>query len=445
MNRKEKYIEDIINVEFIEKQFLASFTISFVNLITIVALATDLPKNFISIFTTLLCSLPALVKYIIIKKYKLGEISFTDCYHKSVQLSIYGPIAWALNTLFIIWCRPYYDIVTFTLFIILLATLVSSPVTLTTHQKLFKIFTISYSSIFFIYSLERFIYTKENIYLVLLSLMIINYLYITKQRKVLFAEIFKRIQSEFEIKESLEALERETLKTFHAARLSSIGEMSESMAHEINNPLMIIQAAAKQMTRLDSSNISLDTVHHKSDKILHASERISRIILSLKAISHIEDKTKIQEINIFELIENIKLLYVEKFTSHNIAFHILGDDKLSLNISPGHITQVLINLINNAFDALVKYDREDSFIKIVFEKNLDQKIIIRVLNSGPTIPPEIALKLFSPFYTTKQDSHKLGLALSMSKAFIEQMGGDLSYEEHQGLTAFKLVLNISKS
>jgi C4-dicarboxylate-specific signal transduction histidine kinase len=104
------------------------------------------------------------------------------------------------------------------------------------------------------------------------------------------------------------------------------------------------------------------------------------------------------------------------------------------------VTQVLMNLINNAADAV--YDLTEKWIRLSWQQAEDT-LVIRVMDSGRGIPPEILVKMMQPFFTTKELGKGTGLGLSISKAIVENHGGQLLYEEHSGHTSFKVELKVA--
>jgi C4-dicarboxylate-specific signal transduction histidine kinase len=107
---------------------------------------------------------------------------------------------------------------------------------------------------------------------------------------------------------------------------------------------------------------------------------------------------------------------------------------------PGQLTQVLMNLINNAADAI--HGLSEKWIRLSW-KQVKDNLVIRVMDSGRGIPPEILVKIMQPFFTTKELGRGAGLGLSISKAIVENHGGQLVYEEQSGHTSFRVELKVA--
>jgi len=102
------------------------------------------------------------------------------------------------------------------------------------------------------------------------------------------------------------------------------------------------------------------------------------------------------------------------------------------------IAQVLLNLLLNAFDAVVE-DPGEKWVRVEV-KTEDGAVMFCVVDSGPGISPEIKARIMEPFFTTKPVGKGTGLGLSLSKAFIEEHGGELTVSERENHTCFSFVL-----
>jgi signal transduction histidine kinase len=437
---KINYINNVLESEYLIKSYSAASTYLAVNTTIFLVLAINFQQNWPFLISTIIVFIPTYLKTKIAKKFIDKQISTSEAFLQSSKVSMLGMPLWALNALLIIWQHSYSDLISITVFILTLATISASPISLSSHKKLFLTFNISYALSLITYSIERFFFTNDKVYLIIFFLMVVNFVYTLRQRKWLYEETIKRVSYEWELRKSFEALKEETAKTFHAARLSSIGEMSKSMAHEINNPLMIIQGLAKQLIRLAENPInSEEQIKDKSQKVLHASERIAHIVASLKAITETEEKSENVVFNVPDLLTEIVDFYKEKALSSNIHLNMINNGPVYVNWSPGHFTQILVNLLNNSFEAIHENRTTHPKIDVILEiKNED--IFVRVANSGPIINSDTQKNLFEPFFTTKQKNNKLGLGLSISKSFATQNQADLFYENKMGFNTFTLKL-----
>jgi signal transduction histidine kinase len=105
------------------------------------------------------------------------------------------------------------------------------------------------------------------------------------------------------------------------------------------------------------------------------------------------------------------------------------------------ISQALLNLLQNAFEAALEGDGE-RWVRLEVE-NGDDSVAVSVIDSGPGIPPELRSRLGDPFFTTKPVGKGTGLGLSLSKAIAEDHGGNIEYSDDHGHTRFSLVLPLA--
>jgi C4-dicarboxylate-specific signal transduction histidine kinase len=242
------------------------------------------------------------------------------------------------------------------------------------------------------------------------------------------------------VAERTSELENQILKNVHASRLVAVGEVASGIAHEINNPLMVINGQILKIKRQIKEG-HFEEIEQPLSKISLMSERIVKIIKGLKLISRDGHKDPMNEFSFATMIEEIKLLTEMKIKSLDIDFsvnmpqtidHIYGREV--------QISQVLVNLINNSFDAISA--QEEKWIRIEV-LDLNETIQVSVTDSGRGISKDLQDKIMNPFFTTKEVGKGTGLGLSISKGIIKDHGGDFYYNSHCPNTQF--VFTISKS
>ncbi len=221
-----------------------------------------------------------------------------------------------------------------------------------------------------------------------------------------------------------EQLEIEREKTVQNAKMASLGEMSASIAHEINNPLSVIQLNnSRLMEKLKIESLSPDSIILALEKNKSAVERINKIIKSLLRISRNAAHEDIQEFSAKSMMDQVLSLCSQKLKYSNIDLTVsIPPDDIYLESSITQISQVLINLINNAHDAIA--NKSEKWIKVEFLGNDEFSFVqCSVTDSGHGIPKDIAGKIMRPFFTTKDVGKGTGLGLSISKEIIENLGG----------------------
>ncbi len=236
-------------------------------------------------------------------------------------------------------------------------------------------------------------------------------------------------------------LNNERAKSTHASKLSTLGEMASGIAHEINNPLTIIRGYLKMIEYMViEKNISREEILDSIKKSQKATERTSKIVASLKYFSRDASLDPFEKKSVSEIIDdtlNFCQARLEKQNVHlEIKYEIEGTD---LNCRPVEISQILLNLILNSFDAVRALVPERKWLKVIVSEDKDN-IQIRVLDNGEGISDEIRPKLFEPFNTSKPAGEGTGLGLSISKNIARSHFGDLTLESAAHPTTFLLTL-----
>jgi two-component system sensor histidine kinase DctS len=180
-------------------------------------------------------------------------------------------------------------------------------------------------------------------------------------------------------------------------------------------------------------------------QIADNSHRIKKIIEGLQYFAHEDSDMHRVNSSLSSIVNEVLNLCSEKLKNHNVVFINKQNDfrnDPAIYCHPVQISQVLLNLINNAHDAVL-FSKEKH---IELESSIREKeVILRVSDSGPGIPLEIRDKIFEPFFTTKTIGSGMGLGLSISKGIIESHGGRIELNTHGGLTTFLVFLPLSES
>ncbi|MGZ3787754.1 MAG: CHASE domain-containing protein [Bacteriovorax sp.] len=242
-------------------------------------------------------------------------------------------------------------------------------------------------------------------------------------------------------KEAEAALNSQREKLMAQAKLSSLGEMAGGIAHEINNPLAIIIGKTTQLKR-KLKNQSEDIVSNDLSVIENTSKRISSIIKGLSAFSRNAENDKMEKVLVPTLIQDTLELSRERFRFHSIHIKFDPDscEKIYVLGRASQLLQVLINLLNNAYDAVENLSEKWVEINVSSHKGI---CTISVTDSGNGIPPAILEKMATPFFTTKPIGKGTGLGLSISKSIVEEHRGKLYYDGSSSHTRFVIELPIA--
>ena len=232
----------------------------------------------------------------------------------------------------------------------------------------------------------------------------------------------------------------------HRARINMIGEMISGIAHEVNQPLaMIVNYTGGCLEYLQREKGVSPKILQMMQRAFDQAERAGKIIHRLKEFLRKGTLQK-ESLNINSTIRDAISLVSGVLRDAKINLKLELADKLPLVCADKiQVEQVVLNLVNNAVDAMM--DASWLFRKITIKtqislKNSDQ-LEIRVLDTGPGIAPEIADKIFDPFFTTKETG--MGVGLSISATILEVHGGRISLDrEYRDGTAFIITLPISR-
>ncbi len=241
-----------------------------------------------------------------------------------------------------------------------------------------------------------------------------------------------------EHKNALHLLEIERNKNILSSRVATLGEMVGSIAHEICNPLAVIMGRiyiAKEKVKKGSPPEELLSEFEKIEKTI---QRISKIIQGLRSLSGGLHADADEEVLLKDLIEDSLDLCRSRFEDYDIQLRVQPPpESLQLFCRPVQIVQVLVNLLNNAHDAV--FLCLEKWVDISwFETSSGVAIIIK--DSGPGIPPQFRDKITMPFFSTKEVGQGCGLGLSISKKIMQEHEGVLSLVEEAQHTTFMIEL-----
>jgi C4-dicarboxylate-specific signal transduction histidine kinase len=239
-------------------------------------------------------------------------------------------------------------------------------------------------------------------------------------------------------KRAEEALSQAHRELTHVARVTMMGELAASIAHEVNQPLGAVVANA---------NACLHWLKHQPPKLDEAQESVRQIILDGNRGSEVvtgirkllrKEPPHGAPLKINEVAqEMIALLQAEL---REVTVEILLEDDLAFAVADRvQLQQVLLNLIMNAVEAMKSVSDRPRVLRIVTKRDSGSLILVAVQDSGPGLNPEQTRKLFDPFYTTKPQG--LGMGLSICRSIIERYGGRLWAESNEDSGAtFKFTL-----
>ncbi len=225
----------------------------------------------------------------------------------------------------------------------------------------------------------------------------------------------------------------------NASKLSAIGEMAGGIAHEINNPLAVIQGKAVKVRKLIQKGAATpENSVEELRKIENTVLRIFKIIKGLSSISRGSEADPLAPSSAAAVVQDTLELCQERFKNHSVNLSVEVVDDVQILCRPAQISQILLNLLGNAFDAVELYD--EKWVQVKIQRGTTHNIEIRVIDSGKGIPRDIADKLMQPFFTTKAVGKGTGLGLSISSNIAKGHRGRLYIDDRAPNTTFVLEL-----
>ncbi len=217
-------------------------------------------------------------------------------------------------------------------------------------------------------------------------------------------------------------------------QLQSAGRVAAEIAHQIKNPLAIITNASYSLQKsmaAEGKKSALQQIQIIRDEV----ERADRIITELMGYAQLAEG-KVEKLNVIEELNRAVDSVFPKGTHEKIK--VVKDfdfDLLSLQMQQRHLSEVFVNLLTNAREAMHGEGR----IKIMARNAQNYTVVITFEDSGPGIPPEKIVKIFEAYFTTKEKGSGLGLAIARQN--VEIYGGTLTVESEIGQGA-KFILNL---
>lgn len=236
-----------------------------------------------------------------------------------------------------------------------------------------------------------------------------------------------------------------------SVRLAELGEMTASFAHEINNPLQIMQSelALIDLLKNDAQNIENNQIPPLGKEI---EECLSQIQIQIDRCSQVtksilrfgrQDKPEKTTIDFNKLLPEMVAMVKKRAELKRITIETLVlPDTPSIKNDAGKLQQVLLNLINNAIDAISEqHPYSGGVLRLTAELTESNSILVQVEDNGTGISKHILSNIFTPFFTTKPPQKGTGLGLAVCYGLIESMGGKIIFKTEKYLgTTFSILL-----
>ncbi|MFH1724725.1 MAG: ATP-binding protein [Elusimicrobiota bacterium] len=232
-------------------------------------------------------------------------------------------------------------------------------------------------------------------------------------------------------------------KIIEAGKLASIGELAAGIAHEINNPVAIAVEESGWIGDLLEESEFGDTenvreIRRALEQIKKQGKRCKQITQKLLSFARKTDPVQVK-IQLNDLVREVRDLSGQRAKYEKIKFKMdLARDLPPITISPSEISQVLLNLINNAIDAI---DHKKGGTVTISTRTENGDVALKIADTGQGIPEANLKRIFDPFFTTKPVGKGTGLGLSICHGIVAKMGGKITVDSAVGVgTTFHIRL-----
>ena len=240
------------------------------------------------------------------------------------------------------------------------------------------------------------------------------------------------VQKSQELGAALEDLKESESMLVQAEKLTSLGQMSAGIIHEINNPLNYAKTnlySLRTFSKLLPAEERDDFTEITSD-VEEGLERVVQIVKDLRSFA-VKDKTQFNDVNLAEVVAASSRLLGNRLT--NIQFSSEIPDHIHINGNSNQLCQVFVNFIQNSLDALKDVDRENENGRIKVEFSQDENWnSLHFHDNGCGISKENQAQIFDPFYSSKDIGQGMGLGLSICYRILDQHGVKIEIESEVG-------------
>jgi two-component system, LuxR family, sensor kinase FixL len=231
-----------------------------------------------------------------------------------------------------------------------------------------------------------------------------------------------------------EALRRTQAELAHVNRVMTLGELTASIAHEVNQPLAgIVTNGAASLRWLDRKPPELDEARGAVQSMIDDGMRASEVIKRIRALSKKTELHKVR-LNVNDLIDDVVRLVEREMLDQLVSLRLEVAPALPAVLGDRvQLQQVIINLVMNGMEAMASVTGRPRELVIAAHRHEGEQVLIAVRDSGVGIEPEAIDNLFNAFFTTKPNG--MGMGLSISRSIIEAHGGRIWVTRNSGAGA----------
>lgn len=220
-------------------------------------------------------------------------------------------------------------------------------------------------------------------------------------------------------------LEEAQERLHQSEKLAALGELAGGVAHELNQPLTVMQTLAELL--LEKPDKTIEERRREIELILAATKRMGRIVSAIRTFGR-QAPFNFEPLDLREPISEALSLLKDPLRNATIHVSVAAPDSVPKIRGDGEaLQQVFINLLSNAKDILEELPLEEQRRVVISLEESDGRLAVRVFDNGPGVPPNAVEKIFDPFFSTKSVGRGTGLGLSISHRIIAEHGGSLRY------------------
>ncbi|KZE63470.1 hypothetical protein AWM68_15775 [Fictibacillus phosphorivorans] len=245
--------------------------------------------------------------------------------------------------------------------------------------------------------------------------------------------VFLSVKEYTALKDSIIERKNQFIQEMHHDRLTMLGQIAASFAHEFRNPLTSVKGfiylLQKELEKTDQSQYYFEIIQNEMQSL---EEKITQF-LYLSKMRGLEDK--LEKIPLSSLLQEMMDFMYPRFTEANIVTSAEIGEKAIIEGDSAQIKQVLLNILVNAVEELSGLDGERK-IRVSIKRNENQTVDLAICNNGNPIPGYLLENVFEPFVTTK--SLGTGLGLSVCKQIVEKHNGSIDVSSGEDFTCFTI-------
>ena len=252
---------------------------------------------------------------------------------------------------------------------------------------------------------------------------------------------------EAKVEERTEQLKAANQKLMQTDRLASLGQLSASVAHEINNPVSGVLNLSKLMQRILKNDgvppNRIEEFRRYLAQVVNETTRVGRIVSDLLAFSR-RSKPQSKRADLNTIVKTTISLVSHKLSLGNVEVKLnLAENLPVVPCDSSQMQQVVMNLIMNAAEST--YRKGQGSVTITTRAQADgSNVVLEVTDNGEGIPPENLAKIFDPFFTTKEEGKSVGLGLAVVYGIVDSHGGDIEVKSKRGEgSMFRVILPLS--